>query len=185
MLSKFIIRNLLFVLVLAAVFCDSPGHAQSALLMEEPYGVFGTLNPTGHNAIYFERICAETPVKLRGCKPGEMGVVIARYEGIDGYDWVAIPLLPYLYAVENAADVPAHVDRDTVDRLRNHYREAHLESLGDTLSPGNFLHGGWTQLVGAAYERRIFAFRFETTPERDDALIRQLNASPNLTRFDL
>jgi hypothetical protein len=153
--------------------------------MEEPYGIFGVLNPTGHNAIYFERICAATPIRLRRCQPGETGVVIARYEGIDGYDWVAIPLVPYLYAVENAAEVPARVNRDTVERLRDRYREAHLESLGTTLSPGNFLHGGWTQLVGAAYERRIFAFRFETTAEQDDALIRQLNTGPNLTSFDL
>ena len=72
-----------------------------SLLMEEPYGFFGTVNPTGHNAIYFERICAETPVKLRRCRAGEMGAVISRYEGIDGYDWVAIPLIPYLYSVEN------------------------------------------------------------------------------------
>ena len=76
-------------------------HAQAALLMEEPYGFFGTLNPTGHNAIYFERICAETPVKLRRCRPGELGAVIARYQGIAGYDWVAIPLIPYLYSVED------------------------------------------------------------------------------------
>ncbi len=178
-------RIFTFVFIIVGVFVCPRGRAQGALLMEEPYGVFGTLNPTGHNAIYFERICAETPVTLRRCQPGELGAVIARYEGIDGYDWVAIPLVPYLYAVENAADVPAHVDRDTVARLRNRYREAHLESLGTALSPGNFLHGGWTQLVGAAYERRIFAFRFQTTAQQDDALIRQLNAGPNLTRFNL
>jgi hypothetical protein len=83
--------------VLGVAFC-SQGHSQAALLMEQPYGFFGAVNPTGHNAIYFERICAETPVRLRRCEPGEMGVVIARYEGIDGYDWIAIPLVPYLYA---------------------------------------------------------------------------------------
>src|SRR5580700_8838420 len=158
MLSKFIIRNLLFVLVLAAVFCDSPGHAQSALLMEEPYGFFGTLNPTGHNAIYFERICAETPVKLRRCEPGELGAVIARYQGIDGYDWIAIPLVPYLYSVESAGEVPSHVDRDTVTQLRSLYREAHLESLGMDLPAGSIVRGGYSQLVGTAYERRIYAF---------------------------
>ena len=98
--------------------------------MEEPYGFFGTLNPTGHNAIYFERICAETPVKLRRCGPGELGAVISRYQGIDGYDWVAIPLIPYLYSVENAADVPAHVDHDTVVELRNHYREEASSGTG-------------------------------------------------------
>jgi hypothetical protein len=185
MLSMRHFRIFTFIFIIIGTCCCARSPAQGALLMEEPYGIFGVLNPTGHNAIYFERICAETPVTLRRCEPGEMGVVIARYEGIDGYDWVAIPLLPYLYAVENAADVPAHVDHDTVERLRNHYRETHLESLGANLSPGNFLHGGWTQLVGSAYERRIFAFRFETTAEQDDALIRQLNAGPNVTRFDL
>src|SRR5580700_7652821 len=110
-----------FALIAFGAFFCSRGQAQAALLMEEPYGFFGTLNPTGHNAIYFERICAETPVKLRRCEAGEMGSVIARYEGIDGYDWIAVPLIPYLYAVDNAADVPARVDRDTVERLRNHY----------------------------------------------------------------
>ena len=184
MLSACRNRIFLFVLVLAGSFCAS-AHAQSALLMEEPYGFFGTLNPTGHNAIYFERICAETPVKLRRCQAGELGAVIARYQGINGYDWVAIPLVPYLYSVEDAAEVPARVDRETVMRLRSRYREEHLASLGANLSPGNFVRGGWTQLVGAAYERRIYAFRFATTPEQDDALIEKLNSGPNQTNFNL
>jgi hypothetical protein len=185
MLSKFLNRNLLSVLVLVAIFYCAPGHAQSALLMEEPYGFFGAVNPTGHNAIYFERICAETPVKLRRCEPGEPGAVISRYQGIDGYDWVAIPLIPYLYSVEKAADVPAHVDHDLVVELRGRYHEEHLASLGADLTPGNLVHGGWTQLLGAAYERRIYAFRFETTEAQDDALIEKLNTGPNRTRFDL
>jgi hypothetical protein len=184
MLSKLWNIALLSVVLAAGSFC-ARAHAQAALLMEEPYGFFGALNPTGHNAIYFERICAETPVKLRRCGPGEPGAVIARYQGIDGYDWVAIPLIPYLYSVENAADVPAHVDHDTVVDLRSHYREEHLQDLGANLSPGNLVHGGWTQLLGAAYERRIYAFRFETTEAQDDALIEKLNDSGNRTRFNL
>lgn len=179
-----ILRKIAFLLVVLAA--GSIGaRGQAALLMEEPYGFFGTLNPTGHNAIYFERICAATPVKLRRCGRGELGAVIARYQGIDGYDWVAIPLIPYLYSVENAADVPAHVDHDTVAALRNRYREEHLKELGPNLSPGSLVHGGWTQLLGAAYERRIYAFRFETSAAQDDALIEKLNAEPNQTRFDL
>jgi len=184
MLSKLWNIALLPVVLAAGWFC-ARAHAQSALLMEEPYGFFGALNPTGHNAIYFERICAETPVKLRRCGPGELGAVIARYQGIDRYDWVAIPLIPYLYSVENAADVPAHVDHDKVVELRSHYREEHLQDLGANLSPGNLVHGGWMQLLGAAYERRIYAFRFETTEAQDDALIEKLNDSRNRTRFNL
>lgn len=170
--------------ILAALGCTRT-HAQAALLMEEPYGFFGALNPTGHNAIYFDRICAETPVELRRCQPGELGAVIARYQGINGYDWVAIPLIPYLYSVENADQVPAHVDHELVTRLRDRYHEAHLESLGPDVPQGSIVHGGWTQLIGTAYERRIYAFRFETTEAEDDALIERLNTSPNHTQFDL
>jgi len=176
-----------FALMALAVlgFYTVPGHAQAALLMEEPYGFFGSVNPTGHNAVYFEHICAETPVKLRRCQAGEMGVVISRYQGIDGYDWVAIPLVPYLYSVEDTSQVAAHVDSETVHQLRNRYREAHLLSLGEDLHPGNITHGGWTQLVGVSYDRRIYAFRFETSKEQDDAFIAFMNDRKNRSHFYL
>jgi hypothetical protein len=160
-------------------------HAQAALLLEQPYGFFGALNPTGHTAIYFERICAETPVKLRRCEPGEMGAVVSRYQGMAGYDWVAIPLFPYLYSVENAASVPERASRETVARLRSNYHEKYLLSLGDKLRPGNMIHGGWKELVGVSYERRIYAFRFETTESQDDAFIARMNDGANDSHFEL
>ena len=166
-------------------FSSLHSHAQAALLMEEPYGFFGALNPTGHNALYFGRICAETPTKLRRCQEGELGSVISRYQGIAGYDWIATPLIPYLYAVENASQVPSCVNRATVHRLRDRYRETHLLGLGGDLASGGFLRGGWTELVGVSYERRIYAFRFETSQEQDDALIVRLNAGRNRSRFNL
>jgi hypothetical protein len=184
MLLRRIARISAFLLLLTALR-PSLSHAQAALLMEEPYGIYGTVNPTGHNAIYFENICAETPLKLRRCHAGELGVVISRYEGVDGYDWVAVPLIPYLYAVEKAADVPEHVDHDTVVDLRNRYREAHFDSLGLEDSGGSLVRAGWTQLIGAAYERRIYAFRFQTTRAQDDALIARLNAGPNRSHFHM
>jgi hypothetical protein len=167
------------------VFYPDRGHAQAALLLEEPYGFFGTLNPTGHTAIYFKRVCAETPVRLRRCELGEMGAVIARYQGISGYDWVAIPLLPYLYSVETASEVLARVDRKTVTRMRERYHETHLLALGENLTAGSMVHGGWSQLVGVAYERRIYAFRFETSVEQDNAFIARMNAGENRTHFEL
>jgi hypothetical protein len=165
---------------LAAPLCS----AQGALLMEEPYGFFGTLNPTGHTAIYLERVCAETPVSLRRCQPGELGSVISRYQGIKGYDWIAMPLVPYLYSVESASQVPTRVNPQTVRRLRDLYHEKHLDALGN-VPPGGFLSGGWTQLIGVSYERRIYAFRFNTTAAQDDLLIADMNAGPNKTRFNL
>jgi len=180
-------RTFAFALVALALlsFICPRCHAQAALLMEEPYGFFGAINPTGHNAVYFARICADTPVQLRRCHEGELGAVIARYEGIANYDWVAIPLIPYLYSVENISAIPAEVNRETVTRARDNYHEAHLLSLGMDVPGGNLVRGGWTQLIGAAYERRIFAYRFETTEEQDDAFIALMNSAENRSHFHL
>jgi hypothetical protein len=179
-------RTLVFCLIflgLWALPCLS--RAQAALLMEEPYGFFGTVNPTGHAAIYFSHICAETPVKLRRCRPGEEGSVIARYQGIADYDWVAMPLIPYLYAVDDASQAPSRVDHATVVHLRTSYHDRHMGMLNHEVFAGNLVRGGWTQLVGVAYERRIYAFRFNTTEEQDDDLIARLNDRKNRSHFDL
>ncbi|HKF50510.1 MAG TPA: hypothetical protein VKB38_24310 [Terracidiphilus sp.] len=179
-------RKIVFALTLLAifVFC-SRAQAQAALLMEEPYGFFGTLNPTGHTAIYFSRICAETPVKLRRCEPGELGSVIAKYQGIGGYDWVAMPLIPYLYSVNDASEVPGHVNRETVLNLRWQYHEQHLGVLGAHVFEGNIVHGGWNQLIGVSYERRIYAFRFATTEAQDEEMMDRLNDTKNRSDFNL
>ena len=173
----------LVALIAAAVLCCPRGEAQAALLLEQPYGIYGLLNPTGHNAVYFQRICAETPVKLRRCLPGELGSVISRYAGIDGYDWVAMPLVPYLYSVEQTDEVPERVTHREVIQMRDRYREEHFHPIGLDRSGGSLVRGGWKQLIGAAYERRIYAFRFDTTPEQDDELIARLNSEPNRSRF--
>lgn len=172
----------IFALLLIA---PAVSRGQAALLLEQPYGFFGTLNPTGHAAIYLARVCADTPVSLRRCRSDEAGVVISRYSGIGQYDWVAIPLVPYLYSVENLDDVPRTADRKTVTQLRKHYREQHLLSLGEDLPAGGFFKGGWAELIGASYERRIYAYRFETSEAEDDRLIALLNGGENLLQFKL
>ena len=40
-------------------------------------------------------------------------------------------------------------------------------------------------MVGSSYDRTIYGFEIETTPEQDEALIRKLNASPNESHFHL
>ena len=175
---------LVFFCLLPFVFLPH-AHAQAALLLEEPYGTFGSLNPTGHAALYLEHVCADTPIHLRPCNPGEIGVVLSRYKDMGGYDWVAIPLLPYLYAVETPDQVPLMADALTVRAMRSRYREEHLGDFGARLRPGGFFHGGWEQLVGAAYNRRIFLVRFPTTPQQDARLIAALNDGPNRSRFSL
>ena len=47
------------------------------------------------------------------------------------------------------------------------------------------MRGGWTQLVGVSYDRRIYVFRFERTEEQDDAFISRMNERPNRSHFSL
>lgn len=154
-------------------------HANVTVLLEEPYSYDGALAGTGHTAIYLNRVCAATPVTVRRCEPGERGVVISRYTRIAGYDWIAIPLVPYLYAVENPDDVPLYADTKLVAFLRDQYRREHLEDLAPDAPGGETPKGDWYELVGSSYDRTNYGFEIETTPEQDDAFIAYLNARPN------
>src|SRR6202162_993548 len=113
------IRRALGTLLVTVLACAGLAGASSAtLLLEEPYGKLGFFTATGHAAVYLSGGCAETPLVLRACAPGELGVVISRYDGVGSYDWVAIPLIPYLYAVDEPDDVPLFADAKMVNFLR-------------------------------------------------------------------
>ncbi|MGC2245838.1 MAG: hypothetical protein WA609_04480, partial [Terriglobales bacterium] len=105
--------------------------ASATLLLEEPYGHMGFFTGTGHAAVYLSNICADTdaPQVLRPCHEGETGVVISRYDHVAGYDWLAIPLIPYLYAVDRPEDVPLFADAKMAAFLRDSYRRRHLENI--------------------------------------------------------
>lgn len=99
--------------------------------------------------------------------------MLSRYDGVAEYDWIAIPLVPYLYAVERPEDVPLFADAKMVaflgiaiagDIWRTSFRicptEKHLEGTG-------------TNSSAHPYDRITYAFEIETSPEQDQALIRK------------
>jgi len=165
--------------------CVPRAGASATLLLEEPYGHLGFFTATGHAAVYLSGVCAESPVKLRPCAPGETGIVISRYDGVGGYDWVAIPLVPYLYAVERPEDIPLFADARMVLQLRDRYRRQHLREVAPDGKNGSAPGGNWYELVGSSYDRTIYGFEIETTPEQDATLIRTLNSSANRSHFHL
>lgn len=175
----------LCVLVALSAACVPFAGASATLFLEEPYGHMGFFTATGHAAVYLSGVCADTPVVLRPCSAGETGVVLSRYDAVSGYDWIAIPLIPYLYAVNRPEDVPLYSDAKMVAFLRDRYRTEYLEDIvpdaPNAATPG----GNWYQLVGSSYDRTIYGFEIETTPEQDAALIRKLNAESNRSHFHL
>jgi hypothetical protein len=181
-------RRVVSRLALVVLSCALGGvqlaHASSAtLLLEEPYGTLGFFSATGHVAVYLSGVCAETPVRLRPCAPGETGVVISRYDGVNGYDWIAIPLVPYLYAVDRPEEIPLFADQKMVGVLRDRYRRQYLEDVVPDGKNGEVPGGNWYELVGTSYDRTVYGFEIATTSEQDAALIRWLNSSPNHSHF--
>jgi hypothetical protein len=178
-------NRLLGLVLLCCGFVSARAHAGATLLLEEPYSVDGTFAGTGHTAVYLDRVCADTPLVLRRCTPGEVGVVISRYHGVAGYDWLAMPLIPYLYAVDSPEKVPLYADPKLETFLRDRYRRTYLESIVPDGKNGETPDGPWYQLVGSAYDRTLYAFQIETPAEKDDELIRIFNARQNVGHYKL
>ncbi len=179
------VRRLLTFLIAATLLSGGVrARAAVALLMEEPYGEFGAFNPTGHAAVYLSRVCADSPTQLRLCHEGEYGVVISRYHKIDGLDWIAMPLVPYLYAVDDVSQIPLTVDKEQVQALRDTYRREHLLDLAPD-NKGKAPKGEWTQLVGSSYDRTIHGFEVTSTQEQDERFIALFNDRNNVGHFNL
>jgi hypothetical protein len=172
-------------IVLLFCLCSiSLAHAGATLFLEEPYSYDGTFAGTGHVAVYLSNVCSESPIILRRCAEGESGVVLSRYDGISGYDWIAIPLIPYLYAVDRPEAVPLFADVRLVAFLRDQYRRDHLEAIAPDLPDGGTPQGNWYELIGSAYDRTIYGFEIETSMEQDALLIGKFNSQPNLQRYN-
>ena len=87
--------------------------------------------PQGHAGVYLADFCADGPVHLRPCNPGEPGVVLSRYHDLrhPALDWLDEPLIPFLYGVDDAASVPASMDARLRAVLRERYRQTYLREI--------------------------------------------------------
>ena len=175
----------LCVLLLAYQWVPGKENANVAVLLEEPHSCDGALAGTGHTAVYLTRLCAASPTSLRRCDEGEHGVVISRYDRIGGYDWIAIPLIPCLYAVTEPEGIPVYADSKIVGFLRARYRREHMQELVPDAPSGHAPGGDWVQLVGSTYNRTSFAYDIETTAQQDDESIVWLNSRPNHASYRL
>ncbi len=171
-------RALLWVML--ATGASAQAHASLTVFVAEPYGNFGTMMPVGHTAIFLDRVCADGPLKLRQCRAGEpAGVVIARYHAIGPYDWMATPVLQFLYAADTPDEIPSYVTRESAWEMRQSYRRRFLVSIVPDGTEKDSPVSEWSETVGAAYDRRIWGYRVDTTEEDDFRFIEWMNADRN------
>jgi hypothetical protein len=161
-------------------------QASVTLLVSEPFGTFGTMMPLGHVGVYLDHVCADTPTRLRLCRPGEMGIVLSRYHRVANIDWLAIPVLPFLYGVDRPEDVPQFMTLPLEAEIREQYRLRYLRDIvpdGPNGSPAP--KGEWVETIGVTYDRRVWAYRIETTSEQDQRLVDTMNDRPNVRAYIL
>lgn len=157
-----------------------------SLLLEESVGGAGEFTGSGHAAIYFSALCAESPSRLRHCKPGEEGAVITTYPELGtkiNYKWIALPLTAFLYAVTSQGDKPLYGNGKIRRYLRNNYRLGHFADLVPSKSNGSTPSGKWSEMLGGALNRDVYALTVTTTPEQDSKLLADFEKLPNVNQF--
>ncbi len=181
------ITKYLLALPLSLALFPTLARADVSLFLQEAVGASGEATSAGHMSIYFSNICAEGSIRLRPCAAGETGVVIATYPGLGAnkpYQWIAVPLTPFLYGVEDERDIPLYVNGEVRRLMRETYRRNYLRSLVLDSEEGVLPGGRWQQLIGNSFNRDIYGFTLKTTAAEDTALIEKLNSRPNESRFN-
>jgi hypothetical protein len=145
------------------------------------------ISGTGHSAVYFSRICPESPIKLRLCGPGEHGSIMSNYINIGedhAYEWNIVPLNIFLYGVEDVADRPIFGSYKIKHALEQRYRGKYLPALCTTAACVNSFKSEWREMVAATMIRSVYIFTIETTEEQDRKLIAEFNDAPNQNHFN-
>lgn len=142
---------------------------------------------TGHSAVYFSRICADSPVKLRLCRPDEPGSVMSNYINIgedQRFEWNIVPLNVYLYGVEDPRHRPLFASFKIKHLLEERYRTKYLSGYCDGPPCATSYKAEWREMVAATMVRSIYIFVVDTTEQQDKELIAQFNSSPNQNHFN-
>lgn len=180
-----------FLLCVAFLFaclgCPRARAEVGVILNESLDSSVDRITSTGHSAVYFSRICAESPVRLRLCRPDEHGSVMSNYINIgedQPYEWNVVPLSVYLYGVEDPRNRPVFGSDKIKHLLEERYREKYLSGYCESQPCKTSSKSEWREMVAATLIRSLYIFAIETTVEQDKEIIAEFNDSPNKNHFN-
>jgi len=184
-----IIAGVLKVLVLLAIgLAASPAYADVGVLLNESLDTnLARITGSGHSAVYFSRICPESPVKLRLCGPHEQGSVISNYTTLgedQPFEWNVVSLSMYMYGVEDPENRPLFGSQKIKHALEERYRANFLAGYCEGATCRTSGKAEWREMVGATLSRSIYIFVVETSVEQDGDLIAEFNSLPNRNHFN-
>ena len=175
------------VLLLACLGCPRANADVGVILNESLDSSVDRITSTGHSAVYFSRICAESPVRLRLCRADEYGSVMSNYINIgedQPYEWNVVPLSVYLYGVEDPRNRPVFGSDKIKHVLEERYREKYLPGYCESQPCKTSYKSEWREMVAATLIRSLYIFVIDTTVEQDRELIAEFNAAPNKNHFN-
>ena len=179
--------SLALTLGIACLTCPHAWGDVGIVLNESMDTSVDRISGTGHSAVYFSRICAESPVRLRLCRPNENGSVMSNYINIgedQRFEWNIVPVNIYLYGVEDPRFRPLLGSYGVKNLLEERYRTKYLAGYCDGPPCSTSYKAEWRQMVAATLIRSVYIFVIDTTVEQDKELISQFNASPNENHFN-
>lgn len=183
------LRELRFGLVLLVVtlLCSCAYGDIGVVLDESLDSGVEWVTGSGHTAVYFSRICPESPVKLRLCGPGEEGAVMSTYLNLgedQRFEWNIVPLSVYVYGVQDARDRPLFGSEKVKAVLEERYRDQALPGYCSRDDCRTSEKAQWRYMVGAGMARSMYIFVVKSTLQQDLDLIKEFNALPNENDFN-
>lgn len=179
--------GLALILALAWLACPEARGEVGVVLNESLDTSVARITGSGHTAVYLSRVCAETPIKLRLCSPGEQGSVISNYTTLGEdrpFEWNVVPLNIYLYGVEDSRNRPLFGSFKIKHVLEERYRAKYLSDYCQTPFCKTSNKAEWREMVAATMLRSVYIFVADTTPEQDLALIAEFNSLANENHFN-
>jgi hypothetical protein len=174
-------------LLVALLACPCARASVGVVLNESLDESMDRITGTGHTAVYFSNICADSPIKLRLCGPGEFGSVMSTYINIGEdrpYEWNVVPLTIYLYGVEDPQNRPIFGSPQVKHLLEERYREKYLSGYCDGSACRTSRKSEWREMVAATMIRSVYVFTVDTTVEQDEKFIAEFNNLPNKNKFN-
>ena len=183
------LRPIIIGLAVSILLCSSPkAGADVGLVLNDSLDTsVARITGSGHSAIYFSQICAETPVKMRLCRPGERGSIVSNYTSLGEdrpFQWNIVPLDVYLYGVADPANRPLFSSEKIKNLLETEYREKVLRDYCVSERCRTSAKAEWREMVSASSERTIYIFIVNTNRRQDLDLIAEFNAAPNVNHFN-
>ena len=176
-----------FLLLLVCLACSCAYGDVGVVLNDSLDTSVARITGSGHSAVYLSRICPDSPVKLRLCRPDEQGSVISNYTTLgedQPFEWNIVPLSMYLYGVEDPRYRPIFGSWKIKHVLEERYREKYLSGYCISRFCQTSSNAEWREMVGATLSRSLYIFVVETTVQQDLDLIAEFNSHPNVNHFN-